>query len=236
MAFSTISIHLDTITSLANQVSSLSKSISSYLHEHAYDQPGFLPSSAAIPDTPEYKALRNKFNDASNDLYRLINGSENFFRTWTWMISDLAALQTALSHKFFKHIPDDDIGLAAAAVADKAGIHEGLTTCILKILATHRIFEETSDTKFRHTASSKYLRTSVFAVMCDTVLDDGFKAASEMNTWVAKSGRDISPFHQRFRKTFYDFNDTVPGKAARFSNAMAGWADGMFIVAYRRNS
>lgn len=148
------------------------------------------------------------------------------------MISDLAALQTALIQNFFEHIPNDGVGLTAAAVAEKAGMDEYRTTRILKILATHRIFEETAvagaDGKFRHTASSDYLKTSVFAAMCDMVLDDAFKAAPEVHTWVAKAphaesmGKEDSPFYQRFGKTFYDFNDTVPGKAARFSNAMAG--------------
>lgn len=135
MTFSTIPICLDTITSLANQVSSLTKSFSTHLHEHNHDQPVFSSTAAGVPDTLEYKALRNRFND-------------------------------------------------------------------------------------------------------DMVLDDGFKAASEMNIWIAKSphtekmGRDDSPFHQRFGMMFYDFNDTVPGKLPQFSNAMAGWADGIFCVGY----
>ena len=69
------------ITSLALQAATLSGAITSYLHDGGYTQPDFSPSSPALPETSEYDALRDKFNDAARDLIRLINSPENFPQT-----------------------------------------------------------------------------------------------------------------------------------------------------------
>jgi hypothetical protein len=145
---------------------------------------------------------------------------------------DLSAMQVALSCKLFERIPNDTIGWTAAEVARAVQADEGFIQRILKMLATHRIFEEHTDGKFRHTASSSFLRTSIFSAMCDVALDDCFKAASDMNIWMEalshSAESQVSPFDTRYGTSFYRYYDNNPKKAARFSTAMSAWSLGQF--------
>jgi hypothetical protein len=86
------------------------------------------------------------------------------------------------------------------------------------MLATHRIFEEHTGGKFRHTASSSFLRTSIFSAMCDVALDDCFKAASDINVWIESLSHsaesEVSPFSTRYGTSFYRYYDNHPGKVS----------------------
>lgn len=217
------------ITSLAYQVAKLSQSIVSYIDNNGHHQPDFTYNSAAVPETIEYEHLRNQLNDAVLDLHRLVNGPLNLFRTASTGFGELSALQVALTRRYFEHVPVDDTGITAAEIAKKSGMDEDRTTRLLKMLATQRIFQEV-DGKFRHTASSHFLRTSVFSAMLQTQFDETFKAGSEMNTWIDASphstGLQDCAFHTKFGMTFYDFLEADPEKALKFSNAMIGWSLG----------
>ncbi|KNG51752.1 sterigmatocystin 8-o-methyltransferase precursor [Stemphylium lycopersici] len=215
------------IASLADRVSALSKSITSYIDTSGYGQPNFTRSSPAVPETAEYEALRNQLNDAVLDLHRLVNGPKNLFRTQGYSCADAATTQVALSRKYFEHVPADDTGISAAELAEKAGMDEDRTNRFLKMLATQRVFEEVED-KFRHTAASYFLKTSKFAAMADMSYDDTFKAAMEMNKHIEESpfssGLKNCAWYRKYNMNFYDFLETDPEKALRFSNAMAGWS------------
>jgi hypothetical protein len=93
------------IRSLANQISELSTQISTYFHTSSQPEPDFTISSADVPNTPEYDALRAELNDAALDLLRLINGPLATLRTLILSHHDLAALQVALERRFFDHVP-----------------------------------------------------------------------------------------------------------------------------------
>ncbi|KNG52883.1 sterigmatocystin 8-o-methyltransferase precursor, partial [Stemphylium lycopersici] len=194
--------------------------------------PDFSCNSAPLPETPQWENLRDQLNDAAHDLLRLVNGPKNDLRRWTWSILDLSAMQVALSCKLFERIPNDTVGWTAAEVARAVQVDEGFIQRILKMLATHRIFEEHTGGKFRHTASSSFLRTSSFSAMCDVALDDCFKAASDMNIWIEalshSAESEVSPFSTRYGTSFYGYYDNNPGKAARFSTAMSAWSLGQF--------
>ncbi|KAI1672142.1 Sterigmatocystin 8-O-methyltransferase [Pyrenophora tritici-repentis] len=75
---------------------------------------------------------------------------------------------------------------------------ENRTARFPKILATQRIFEEVYG-KFRHTATSEFLRTSVCSAMAELSYDVMFKAASEMNRHI-----DESPYYTGLK----DFDDS----------------------------
>ncbi|KAF7574504.1 hypothetical protein A1F94_003468 [Pyrenophora tritici-repentis] len=81
------------IASLSSRVSQLSVSIVSYLDTNGYDQPDFSRSrcSTMVPETREYEALRNQMNNAILDLYLLVNGPKNIFRTQNYLVGDQAA-------------------------------------------------------------------------------------------------------------------------------------------------
>jgi hypothetical protein len=158
------------IVSLANQISQLSAQISTYLRVSSQPEPDFSVHSANVPETPEYEALRASLNDAALDLLRLINGPRSTLRSLFFSHYDLAALQVALEHRFFDHVPlplgvtgvkaENGLeivhGAPAADIAEKAGMDEDRTARVLRILATQRIFEEVSggEGMFRHTANS----------------------------------------------------------------------------------
>ncbi|KAH9875583.1 hypothetical protein IAQ61_003047 [Plenodomus lingam] len=220
----------------AHRVSELSTSIALYIEQQGVQQPDLSASSAILPDTPEYRSLRNQLNDAIQDLHLLTNGPLHYFRTLSWSVVDLAAVQVALSFKLPHIVPNNNVGLTAAEIAQTAELEEDRTSRILKMLATYRIFEE-HDGRFRHTASSEFLRTSGFTPMAETALDDCFKAASEMNVMFEASpksvpGMENNPFHTRFGKTFYGYYEENQEKGSRFSKAMSGWAlvDDAFAV------
>ena len=161
------------IVSLASQISQLSAQISSYLSVSSQPEPNFSASSIDVPETPEYEVLRAQLNDAALDLLRLINGPKSSLRSFFFTHFDLAALQVALDRRFFAHVPlpmdvtGENIengqkivhGVSAAEIAEKAGMDEDRTTRVLRLLATHRIFEEVDGERgrFQHTANSALL-------------------------------------------------------------------------------
>ncbi|KAF2844003.1 S-adenosyl-L-methionine-dependent methyltransferase [Plenodomus tracheiphilus IPT5] len=224
------------ITSTANRVSHLADSIAVFLQEKGMSQPDFSTTSSTLPNTSEYKLLRDRLNDAIQDLYLLSNGPLDFLRTFSWSVVDLAALRVALSFKMFEIVPNNSEGLTVKEIADKANLEQDRTGRILKMLATYRIFEEDHG-RFRHTAQSEFLRTSSFTAMVDAVLDDCYKGASEMDTAFRTTPgstlrEDNSPFYCRFKRTFYDYYDEHSEKGLRFSKAMSAWSlfDNSFAV------
>ncbi|KAF7452378.1 Sterigmatocystin 8-O-methyltransferase [Pyrenophora tritici-repentis] len=139
-----------------------------------------------VPETREYEALRNQMNNAILDLYLLVNGPKNIFRTQNYLV---------------------------AALAERAGMDENRTARFPKILATQRIFEEVYG-KFRHTATSEFLRTSVCSAMAELSYDVMFKAASEMNRHIDESpyytGLKDCAFYRKFGSTFYESLEQDP--------------------------
>jgi hypothetical protein len=242
-----------TIVSLASQISHLSSQITTYLQSHSYAEPSLsatLPSS--IPETDEYNALRAPLNDAAHELLRLINGPKITLRTLVFSHYDLAALQLALDRKFFYHVPlpDAEEGrtdgplrdtestkhiATAAEIAEKAGMDEDRTKRVLRLLATHGIFEEVASdsesTIWKHTANSAlFTRDEDFYAAADMQMDDLFKAASETSTTIINSpyiSNPInSPFHTRFGIPMYQYYEENPKKGARFAQAMDSWSQG----------
>jgi hypothetical protein len=110
---------------------------------------------------------------------------------------------------------------------------EDRTNRILKMLATQRIFEEV-DGKFRHTATSDFLGTSLFTAMSDVSYNEVFKAASETHTQIDPSqystGLEECGFYKKFGKTFYGYLKETPERALVFSNSMSGWSLGEYCI------
>jgi hypothetical protein len=219
------------IANLANRVSELSTQIIKYLDESKYAHPDFTSKSPDAPETYAYEGLRNQLTDAALDLVRLVSGSKNTFRTLSFWHTDLAAIQVALHRKFFECVPDDNIGLSASEVAKATSIDVDRANRILKMLATHRIFEE-AEGKFHHTAASVFLKTHVYAAMAEEQLELFSRASGEMSEWVDASPLEIdakdSPFFRHFGELFYDYHDRRPEKAKRFSDAMRSWSTSMY--------
>jgi hypothetical protein len=220
------------IATLADRVSEVSGQITAYLDKNKYAHPNFTRESTTIPEAYEYDILRNQLHDAAFDLLRLASGPKRVFRTMSFWHTDLAAVQVALCRNFFRSVPDDDVGLSATEIAEAAGMDVDRATRVLKMLATHRIFEEVDD-KFRHTAASAFLKKHIYASMAEEQLDDCFKASSELDSWIGASPYKIgelnSAFVKRFGSDFYRYHDQNPEKAKRFSDAMSGWSTSKYV-------
>lgn len=216
---------------MAGQVSRVSTQITAYLDKHKHAHPDFTPKSALLPESHDYDRLRNQLTDATMDLLRLTHGLKNIFRTMSFWHTDLAAAQVALSRKFFHHVPDDNVGLSASEIAKAASIDVDRANRFLKMLATHRIFEEV-DGKFRHTAFSNFLRTHPFRAMAEEQLDLCFKATSDMDEWIEASPYDSStkdsPLYRSFKRDFYKYHQDNEETGKRFSEAMRSWATSMY--------
>jgi hypothetical protein len=229
MAFFASPIRRNTasIANLADRVSKVSTQITAYLEKNKHAHPDFTPGSAVLPETSAYESLRNQLTDATTDLLRLTNGPKNMFRTMSLWHTDLAATQVALRRKFFEYVPNDNVGLSVSEIAKAASMDVDRANRILKMLATHRIFEEV-DGKFRHTAFSNFLKTHIYSAMAEEQLDLCFKASSDMDEWIEASPYDMgvkdNPFFRSFKKDFYKYHQDNPEKARTFSNAMRSWS------------
>jgi len=227
------------ITALAEQISSLCSQVTSFLSSNNHPQPSFGVDGGAVPSSAEYEALRAPLNDAALDLIRLINGPRNTLREFVFSHYDLAALQVALDRRFFNHVPlsrDNDEAAnskaTVAEVAEKAGMDQDRTGRVLKLLSTHRIFEQVPGEleTFRHTAGSALLaRDADFHAMCDMQMDDMIKATSELSTTISRSPlaadqENHSAFHQRFGMPMYLYLEQHPAKAKRFAQAMTSYS------------
>ena len=166
------------ISSLASQISDLSARITSYLSASSEPNPTFGPGSVAVPKTAEYESLRATLNDAALDLVRLVNGPENTLRSLFFSHYDLAALQVALGRGFFNHVPLPGVsqgldtngtvngkGNPSASIeeiAERAGMDPDRTARVMRLLATHRIFQQVpgDNDSFQHTAASALFATN----------------------------------------------------------------------------
>jgi hypothetical protein len=228
MAFFVTPIRRNTasIAGLADRISKLSTQITAYLDDGNHAHPDFTPKSVVLPESPKYDHLRNQLTDATMDLLRLTHGPKNIFRTMSFWHTDLAALQVALSRNFFRLVPDDNVGLSASEIAKAASMDFDRANRFLKMLATHRIFEEV-DVKFRHTAFSNFLKTDLYRTMAEEQLNVCFKATSDMDEWIEASPYDSSvkdsPFYRQFKKDFYKYHSEDEERGKRFSDAMRSW-------------
>jgi hypothetical protein len=214
------------IASFADRVSTLSTQITTYLDDSGHTHPDFTSKSALLPDSPGYDRLRNQLTDATMDLLRLIQGPKNILRTMSFWHTDLAAIQVALSRNFFRLVPEDNVGLSASEIAQATSMDDDRANRFLKMLATHRIFEEV-DGRFRHTALSNFLKTDLYRTMAEEQLNVCFKATSDMDDWIEASPYSSSvtdsPFYRQFKKDFYKYHSEDEEKGKRFSDAMRSW-------------
>jgi hypothetical protein len=168
---------MSSISELTEQITRLTTQLSTYLTSFSQPNPNFTASSYNLPETVEYEALRAPLNDALLDLLRLINGPKGSLRGYFLFQYDLAALQVALDRGFFHHVAlpasatdSENLhngnrtvkeGTSVTEVAAKANMDVDRTGRILRLLATHRIFEHVPGEieSFKHTAASALFAT-----------------------------------------------------------------------------
>ena len=229
-----------TIASLARDISEITHKITSCLASSNCTTPTFASEATGTPlDSDQYEDLRVSLNETARDLLALVNGPKNTLRSLIFSHYDLAALQVALDRRLFDHVPlpSDEPGTISPAaasiaqIAERAGMDKDRTGRIMRLLATHRIFEEVSGESgmFKHTTYSALLaQDSDFNAMAAMQMDDMLKAVSETSSAIRQapyaSGVMSSAFRQRFGVPMYEFYEQHPDKGARFAQAMKSWS------------
>ncbi|KAI9777149.1 MAG: hypothetical protein M1816_004906 [Peltula sp. TS41687] len=122
-------------------------------------------------------------------------------------------------------------------IAEKAGIDQDRTARVLRLLATHRIFQPVAGESetFQHTAASALLArdggfhaTADMQVFSPTEWTICLKAASETSTLIKNSpyasDAKNSPFFTTYGMSIYEYYERLPQKGKRFAQAMSSYA------------
>ncbi|KAI1426422.1 S-adenosyl-L-methionine-dependent methyltransferase [Xylaria sp. FL1777] len=212
---------------LAESILEQTKTLSKYFQANNLAAPTFSPKSGQHPTTDEYLQLQSSLRTSLEDLQRLVEGPRRYLRSLTAMGYDIAALQIALDFDFFTLVPSDgDISLEA--LAQKGGLDLDRTSRVVRLLITHRLFEEKRPGYISHSASSFTMRDDEeLRSAVHYSFDEMLKAAAESNVSLKKhpfeSDNTHCAFYTRHGLPVFQFYAKHPDKAARFAKAMAGF-------------
>ena len=142
-----------TLISIAKKLSEQTQAIDAYWQSIDNEQPSFSQDAPEPPDTAEYVSLHSELSSTLADLQRLVDGPKRNLRRTVMLGNDLAALQIAFDFDFFQLVPLDGT-IKLEDLAAKAGIDADRAARMIRMLATHRIFQETEPGQFSHTAAS----------------------------------------------------------------------------------
>lgn len=147
----------DTLIDLAENISSQTRAISEYLAKNGTGPLSFAADASEPPNTAEYLELYNNLKTSCDDLGRLVEGPRRWLRSYVSQINELAALQVAFEFRLFTLVPENsDIDVHDLAAA--AGLDADRIARTLRLLVTHRLFDEKKPGRFSHSSSSELLR------------------------------------------------------------------------------
>lgn len=145
------------LVALAEGILEQAKAMTQYFETNNLAAPTFAPGSSQPPATDEYLKLQSSLRTSLEDLQRLVEGPRRYLRSTATMGYDIAALQIALDFNFFTLVPaEGDISLED--LAQKGGLDLDRTSRVVRLLITHRYFEEKRPGFISHSASSFVMR------------------------------------------------------------------------------
>lgn len=207
---------------LAEQLQELTSSLVLHLKAQHHPEPDFTANSYPVPDDATYQSLRDSINDAAYDLTFLVNGPKMHGRHLACLPNDLAAYSSACSFDFFNLIPAGGT-LSLSELAQKAGIDEGRTGRIMRLLCTRRCFQEVEKDRFAHTSYTAMIRQEPEIKSAHAYqLDEMFQASADLPSSIRNGA--ATPFEQRHGTSIYDFYKQNASMGARFTSAMSGIA------------
>ncbi|KAI3322931.1 O-methyltransferase [Xylariaceae sp. AK1471] len=213
------------LLSLATDIVKQTESLTAYLKAHQLQEPTFSWDSPSIPETPEYMKIQGGLSASLEDLRRLVDGPRRFARSFIMQGNDLAAFQIAFAFDFFSAIPLKG-SINAEDLAKQAGLDVDRTSRVMRMLATHRVFQEDQAGSFSHTAASAIFNEDE-GMRCagSYILDEMWQAAAFTAVSVRSSPHqsDFSncPFNTAHGVPLFKFYDMHPQLATRFAKAMA---------------
>ncbi|ROT40785.1 O-methyltransferase [Sodiomyces alkalinus F11] len=211
------------LVTLADNIASQTKAIAQYLEANNVEPPSFSPASSQLPNTAEYVALYNSLKTSLQDLERLVDGPKRWLRSFVCQGNDLAALQVAFELDFFGLVPAaEEISMGDLAAA--AGLDADRTARVLRMLTTHRIFQEPRAGFVAHSATSLVVHNDE-----DLKCAGAYTSASPSTTDCLRaspyeSDSIHSPFNTRHGVPMFRYYAERPREAARFAKAMTGVA------------
>lgn len=149
------------ILALAEGILEKTKEVTRYLQANNVAAPTFASDSAVVPATEDYKELQTTLRTSLEDLQRLIDGPPKFFRHFLMRGYEMAAFQIALDFNFFTIIPAKG-EIALEELASKAGLDADRTGRVVRLLITHRFFQEKRPGFFSHNSFSIAMQDDEF--------------------------------------------------------------------------
>ncbi|KAI0898721.1 S-adenosyl-L-methionine-dependent methyltransferase [Annulohypoxylon nitens] len=219
--------HGDTsLLALAENILEQTKVFTRYLQSNNLAEPTFSLRSSEPPVTDEYLELQSSLRTSLEDLQRLVDGPRRFLRSCLGMGYDITALKVALDFGFFELVPSDG-DISMADLANKAQLDSDRVSRIVRMLITHRIFEEKRPGFVSHsTTSLVLLEDDDVRSAVHYTFDEMLKAIAETSDSLRKHPSEADSTHCPFSTThglsLYQYYAKYPDKAARFAKAMAG--------------
>lgn len=220
---------------LAREVQQLTEQLVQTLSDTGIKEPDFSAQSTNVPFTAEYNALRNRLNDVTADLTKLVNGPQNQLRDVFTTLHELAAFQVAFDFDFFTECSENST-TDVDTLAQKTGLEADLIRRVMRLMCLHHVFEEVSDGRFAHThASITLAKSEGLRAVGAYQLDEFFQAASHtalsLRASMAQSSgpRKYSPFEHAHGASLFEFYAARPKQAARFAKAMIGASERRLI-------
>ncbi|KAI1635392.1 S-adenosyl-L-methionine-dependent methyltransferase [Biscogniauxia mediterranea] len=214
------------IFGLAERILEDTKTITKYLQAENISSPTFSPGSTSLPRRLDCQGLLSGLKTSLEDLQRLIEGPEKFYRHFLMRGYELAAFQVALDFGFFTLVPSEgDISLDD--LASRAGLDKDRTARVIRLLITHRFFQERRLGFISHNSFSIALQDDELRSVVHYSLDEMIKAAVESSTSFKadpyESDSVHCPFYKRHGVPIFQYYSKHPEHAGRFARAMAGW-------------
>ncbi|KAH8653814.1 S-adenosyl-L-methionine-dependent methyltransferase [Xylariales sp. PMI_506] len=214
------------ILGLAEQILQKSQEITKYLQANNVAAPTFSPTTADVPQTTEYRELQDSLKTCLEDLQRLTEGPQRFYRHFLMRGYELGAFQIALDFDFFTLVPASG-DIALQELSSQSGLDLDRTGRVMRLLITHRFFEERKPGFFSHNSFSIALLDSEIKSVVHYSLDEMIKAAV-VSSASLKANPQISdskhcPFYMCHGVPIFEYYSQHPEFAGRFARAMAGW-------------
>jgi hypothetical protein len=144
------------ILGLAEEVLEKAKTITKYLQANNQAAPTFLSKASSPPSNADFRHLQGSLRESLEDLQRLVDGPNLFYRHFLMRGYELAAFQVALDFGFFTLVPSEG-EISVDELASKAGLDKDRTGRVVRLLITHRFFEERRPDFISHNSFSAAL-------------------------------------------------------------------------------
>ncbi|KAK5637051.1 hypothetical protein RRF57_012763 [Xylaria bambusicola] len=145
------------LITLAESILKQSKAMTKFFHDNNFDMPEFSPGSSQRLTTNEFLHLQSSLRTSLEDLQWLVEGPRRYLRSLTTMGYDIAAMQIALDFNFFTLVPPNG-EVSLEDLAQKGELDLDRTSRVIRLLITHRFFEEKRPGYISHSASSLIMR------------------------------------------------------------------------------